>query len=123
MTASIPAATAAALIAALCAITAVAQDSRDISGSTVTLRETDTRGAAAEVLFQNRDSNSHDDNQIFVLRWNGIEAQVEFIWNGHAPEDQIIVEAPGYVAVPRGLSLVENTEGVVTLYPIEGVGF
>lgn len=102
---------------------ALAQDTANLSGTTVTLRPTEHIGGSAEVLFENRSNNGPQDNSTFSLTHDGLTASVTFTWNAVGGSDEIVVEAPeGFVAIPPSLLLPEDTFGVVVIYPLERVG-
>lgn len=93
-------------------------ETRDISGSLVTLQPTDHPGAVAEIEFENNAVNGPADNSTFTLTLNEMEVRVEYTWNAEGGQnDRITVEPPeGFVAVPRTLDVTEHTTGVVHLF-------
>ena len=94
-------------------------DQRNLSGSMVTMQDTDKPGAVAEVEFSNLPNNSERDNGTFEMTHNGITVAVTFTWNAFGSPDQIEVTAPeGYVAIPPVIEVSER--GVGTIYLFSG---
>jgi hypothetical protein len=107
------------------ALSAEAQESRDLSGSTITLQHTQRPGAEAEVHFDNLMRNGMQDEIGFDLTLNGLSVMVHFDWNVTGDDDAILVTPPeGYTCEPVDckLTLSEGDKGTLWLFSIEGVG-
>ncbi|MFY0633692.1 MAG: hypothetical protein JXQ91_07765 [Vannielia sp.] len=107
-----------------CAMPLAAQDTRSLSSSTVTLQPTSEPGAVAEIVFVNKNDNGSDDEITFPLVWLDVAVDVTFTWQADGSADAITVETPsGLVAVPRTLTLDENTTGTILIFPLQAAGF
>lgn len=72
--------------------------------------------AVATLTYRNRGMNSQHDNGSYSVTWQGLTVTFDYRWNDGGSEDRITVEAPeGYVAVPRTLSLPEESTGEIQI--------
>lgn len=114
---------ASQLAGALCLglfITPAAADMQRLDSSTVHLRDTENRGAVAEIHFDNKVGDGHRTGTS-MLTHGPIVCSVEWVV-GLAHPDSITVDcAGGYVAVPRTLTIEDGSEGLVFIYE-GGVG-
>ena len=108
-----------AVILATCAIPALAETVQ-FNASAVTIRETMQPGAAAELLYENSVHDSPETGFIHLTR-DGIICDIE-IETGYADPDTIVLDCPGYDAVPHRLTLADGTKGVIYLYPLAKAG-
>jgi hypothetical protein len=97
-----------------------------LSGTPVTLRETQAPGALAEVHMHNRTVNGPQDQHSFTLTLGDITVGARFDWNHTGDDDAVIVTPPdGLFCDPADCVLVvpEDAEGVLLIYATESVGF
>ena len=96
----------------------------NLSGTTITLRDTVEPGAIAEVYMDNRSVNSPADEKTTTLTLNGLDVVVSFFWNVEGDADQVTVVPPdGYACKPTTceMTIPEDETGKVLI--IEYVGF
>lgn len=97
----------------------------DLSGSIVSLQDTTAPGAIAEVRFENRPVNGQHETGDYMLTLRDMVVGLRFVFNaGMAGADAVEVTPPdGVICKPtsRRLELLEGSEGVIILYPWEGM--
>lgn len=97
----------------------------DISGTTITLRDTTMPGAEAEIAMDNIATNDQGDNGAYLLSLRDLEVWFTFQWeSGPAGADAIHVDPPeGMICQPAScvLELLEGSSGVLYLFPWSGM--
>ena len=116
-----PVALALGLLAAPAAALA---DMVSISGTPVTLKDTQRPGAIAEVVMHNVQRNNQPDEGDYTLTHNGLTVTVTFDWDSTmAGADRITVAVPeGYVADPVAIDVPEYATGTIVIFSVDGVG-
>ena len=112
--------TVALIVLSLLALPALAETKR-LSSSKVTIRETTEPGAVAELFFENSTGDGYLESR-FDLTLGGIVCNM-YMQVGRRDPDTIEPECAGYVAVPRRLTIPDGTEGRILLIPLNHVGF
>lgn len=97
-----------------------------ISGTRVVLEPSARVGAVAQVVVLNQPLNDGGDDGLYSVAMPGLRVDLVFAWNvGVAGEDAVTVIPPeGLACLPVDCRVVvlERDAGVVTLYPLDGVG-
>jgi hypothetical protein len=122
-----------ALILAALPFAAQAQDTAFIGSmgpaSTIKVQPSSRPGALAEVVFDNRLSNTDEDTGAQMLvRMPGLAVMATFAWNvpgGIAGADAVTITPPeGVVCLPSDctVTVMEQFAGTIWLFSVEGVG-
>ena len=111
---------------ALCWLIApvIAAETIDWNVKTVaTIQATDEPGAVAEIVFRNDDVNGIQDNGRRELSLGALTVSVDFKWDAVGGADRITVMPPaGFIAIPDQLTVEEDDEGRLLIYPEDAVG-
>lgn len=109
---------------ALMALSVMAQ-TISLSGTTITLRDTDHAGAEAEIVMDNRQVNGPSDEGEYTLSLRDLTVWLTFIWDtGSEGQDTISVVPPdGMICAPSScmLEVKEDDAGTLLLIPWEGM--
>ena len=102
----------------------IAAETIDWNVKTVaTIQATDEPGAVAEIVFRNDDVNGIQDNGRRELSLGALTVSVDFKWDAVGGADQITVTPPaGFIAIPDQLTVEEDDEGRLLIYPEDAVG-
>lgn len=99
---------------------AAAQDTINLSGTTITLRATDHPGAEAEIVMRNLPVNGPHHNGRYVLAWDGMVVEIRFAWNlGPGGADAIIATPPQHLVCEPAdcvLAVPEGATGTLWLH-------
>ena len=100
-------------------------DSVALSGSAVTLQPTTRPGAVAELIFDNRATNSSRDDGEYSLAHDDIALSFSFNWNASGDSDEITITPPdGLTCLPTScvLRMPEHETGTLFLFDSQAVG-
>lgn len=91
--------------------------------SIMRLQPTKEPGAAAELVFENKNLHNFDKEE-FVLELDGVAVKVTLtVYRDSNDPDSVLLEpAEGYIAVPDFKLVGEDKAEVFYIYPLEGLG-
>ena len=112
-----------ALIAALLASPAFADDTWAHRETSATLRPTQRHGAVAEVVFVNRLTHGAQTDHTAKLDLGGFGVTAHITFRPYHEPDMMTLTVPqGYVAHPAFVDVGEGDEGVIYVFSADGAG-